>query len=107
MLRGDVFEFGGFRLDIRERRLSKGARRIPLEPKAHDLLAVLVRRAGQVTTKHELLALVWADAFVEESILAVHISNLRKALGDARAAPRYIETVARTGYRFVADVRSV
>jgi tetratricopeptide (TPR) repeat protein len=60
-----------------------------------------------VTTNHELLALVWPDAFVEESILAVHISNLRKALGDARAAPRYIETVARTGYRFVADVRPV
>lgn len=107
MSRSEVFEFGEFRLDARERRLSRGRATIPLAPKAHALLLTLVRRAGQLTTKHELLALVWPDAFVEESILAVHVSNLRKALGCAGGDRRYIETVPRSGYRFVAPVRLV
>jgi DNA-binding winged helix-turn-helix (wHTH) protein/tetratricopeptide (TPR) repeat protein len=100
-----VFKFGEFTLNVRERHLSKRGVTIPLEPKTHELLAVLVRRAGQLTTKHELLALVWPDAFVEQSILAVHVSNLRKSLGDK--THQYIETVPRLGYRFTAPVRPV
>jgi len=107
MNRGDVFKFGEFTLNVPERRLSKGAVGIPLEPTTCDLLTILVRRAGQLTTKHELLALVWPDAFVEEAIIAVHVSTLRKALGDTHRAHRYIETVPRSGYRFVAGVRTV
>ena len=107
MTRSDVFKFGEFTLNVPERRLSKGAAAIPLEPKTCDLLTVLVQRAGQLTTKHELLALIWPDAFVEEAILAVHVSTLRKSLGDTQAAHRYIETVPRSGYRFVAGVRAV
>lgn len=101
----DVYEFGEFVLDARERQLLKGPQILSLAPKALDLLVVLVRQAGHLVTKRELLELVWSDAHVEEGILAVHISALRKALGDSERKPQYIATVPRAGYRFLADVR--
>jgi DNA-binding winged helix-turn-helix (wHTH) protein/tetratricopeptide (TPR) repeat protein len=107
MSRDELFEFGEFRLDVRERRLSRGATTIPLAPKTFDLLVALVRRAGRLTTKHELLALVWSDSFVEEGILAVHVSSLRKALPDTDGGRRYIETVSGSGYRFIAPVTAI
>ncbi len=99
------YEFGEFTLDASERRLSKGGQAVPLEPKAHDVLVALLRRAGRLVTKRELLDLVWPESFVEEGILAVHISTLRKALGDGVRGRRHIETVARSGYRFIGVVR--
>ena len=96
--------FGGFTLDVAERRLTSRAGSIALAPKAHDLLVALVRNAGRLQTKHELLQLVWPESFVDEGILSVHVSSLRKALGDSNRASTYIETVPRTGYRFVAPV---
>ena len=98
------YAFGEFRLDAAERRLVRGGEAVHLAPKAHDLLVTLVQHAGHLLTKEALLAAVWPDAFVEEGILAVHISGLRKALGDANRQPAYIETVARSGYRFIAPV---
>jgi DNA-binding winged helix-turn-helix (wHTH) protein/cytochrome c-type biogenesis protein CcmH/NrfG len=96
------YEFGGFVLDVGERRVRAGERALQLAPKAFDLLVALVRRAGQLVTKAELLDTVWPDAHVEEGILAVHVSSLRKALGDRDH--ELIETVSRTGYRFAAPV---
>ena len=98
------YEFGEWALDVSERRLARRGEAIALPPKAHDLLVVLVRQAGRLVTKYELLDEVWAGSFVEEGILSVHVSALRKALGDTAQAPRYIETVARSGYRFIAAV---
>jgi DNA-binding winged helix-turn-helix (wHTH) protein/tetratricopeptide (TPR) repeat protein len=97
----EAYEFAGFVLDASERRLSKGDAIVPLAPKAHDLLVALVRNAGHLVTKQELLDRVWPDAAVEEGILAVHVSGLRKALGAERGC---IETVARSGYRFTEAV---
>jgi len=74
-----------------------------LAPKAYDLLVALVRRAGRLSSKSELLEAVWPDSFVEEGILTVHISALRKALGNGNGGWDYIETVARGGYRFAAN----
>jgi len=74
-------------------------------PKTYDVLLALVRSAGRLATKRELLDLVWPETFVEEGILAVHISTLRKTLGDDEGERRYIETVSRTGYRFDASHR--
>ena len=96
----EIYEFGEFALDVVERRLSKGDRVIPLEPKAHDLLVALVRRGGRLVTRPELLQEVWPDAHVEEGIVSVHVSSLRRALGDRGC----IETVSRAGYRFTAEV---
>jgi DNA-binding winged helix-turn-helix (wHTH) protein/tetratricopeptide (TPR) repeat protein len=97
----ELYAFSAFTLDVTERRLSHAGEAIPLAPKAFDLLVALVRRAGRLVTKAELLAQVWPDSFVEEGILSVHVSALRKALGDER---RRIETVPRAGYRFAGDV---
>jgi DNA-binding winged helix-turn-helix (wHTH) protein/tetratricopeptide (TPR) repeat protein len=100
----EVFEFGEFHFDPHERRLTREGQAVPLEPKAHDVLAALVRGAGLLITKQQLLDAVWPGAFVEEGILAVHISSLRRALGDRERERRFIETVSRSGYRFVGAV---
>ncbi|MBK5293568.1 MAG: winged helix-turn-helix domain-containing protein [Acidobacteriia bacterium] len=98
------YEFGEFTLDAAERRLYKGSQAVPLQPKAHDVLLALVRRAGRLVTKRELLELVWPESFVEEGILAVYISGLRKAFGKGEESRRFIETVPGSGYRFVGAV---
>jgi DNA-binding winged helix-turn-helix (wHTH) protein len=100
----EVFHFGGFTLEAAERRLTQEGKVIRLSPKAHDVLVLLLRQAGRLVTKDELLSQVWPDAIVEEGILTVHISALRKALGDDKRSSAYIETVSRSGYRFVASV---
>ena len=102
-MRPERYAFGPFLLDVAERRLARGAEPIHLAPKAHDLLVALVRHAGRLVTKQELLDGVWPDAFVEEGILTVHVSALRKVLGDGEGNG-YIETVPRAGYRFVGAV---
>jgi len=94
--------FGDLTVDVDERRVTHRGHDVRLSPKAHDLLVTLTRRAGRLVTKQELLDLVWPDAHVEEGILAVHVSALRKALGDDRGPSQYIQTVAKSGYRFIA-----
>ena len=103
----EVYEFGGFTLDVGERRLSNAEGAIALAPKAFDLLVALVRRPGHLIGKQELLDIVWPDACVEEGILAVHVSALRKALDDTSRPARCIETVSRSGYRFIAPLLAV
>jgi DNA-binding winged helix-turn-helix (wHTH) protein len=99
----EVFHFGEFTVEAAERRLTHGGNFIRLSPKAHDVLVVLLRHAGRLVTKDEFLSRVWPDACVEEGILTVHISALRKALGDDKRSSAYIETVSRSG-RFIAPV---
>src|SRR6188768_635542 len=100
----ETVRFGVFTLDMRERRLVSGTDLVHLWPKTFDVLATLVQQPGHLITKDELLARVWPESFVEEGILTVHVSALRKALGDNARPAAYIETVARSGYRFVATV---
>ena len=100
----EVYEFGEFVLDVAERRLSRSGTVVLLQPKTHDLLVALLRHAGRLVTRPELLDLVWPDAAVEEGILSVHVSALRKALPMPDGA-ECIETVQRAGYRFTATVR--
>ena len=105
MAGGERYEFGDFTLDVSERRLCRRGQPVALEPKAHDVLAALLRRAGRLVSKRDLLNLVWPDSFVEEGILAVHVSSLRKALGYGGGDKCYIETVPRSGYRFIEPVK--
>src|SRR5262245_1523225 len=100
----ELYEFGDFTLDVFERRLLRTGVPVHLPPKTHDVLVELVRDAGRLVTKEELLARVWPETFVEEGILTVHVSNVRRALNDSSSVPTYVETVARFGYRFVAPV---
>jgi DNA-binding winged helix-turn-helix (wHTH) protein/TolB-like protein/Flp pilus assembly protein TadD len=104
-----LYEFGPFRLDARKRRLSVDGEIVSLTPKAIETLLVLIERQGKLVEREELMNTVWADAFVEDSNLSVTISMLRKALGQGAEGEgsKYIETVPRLGYRFVADVREV
>jgi DNA-binding winged helix-turn-helix (wHTH) protein/Flp pilus assembly protein TadD len=103
----EQYEFGEFTLDVGERRLSRGGTPIHVGPKTYDVLVALVRKPGRLVTKRELLEQVWPGAFVEDGILTVHASSLRKLLGDVSGHPAYIETVPGAGYRFVANVTSV
>src|SRR3984957_4865501 len=102
-----LYEFGPFQLDPAERLLLCDGHGVPMTPKAFDLLVVLVERGGHLVEKDELLSAVWPGAFVEEGNLSVTVSFLRKALKDDRGLHKYIETVSKRGYRFVADVREV
>ena len=102
-----TYEFGPYRLDVGQRVLTRTGEAVSLTPKATEVLTLLVANAGQLVAKDELLKQVWPDTFVEESNLTQNIFLLRRVLGDERPAPRYIETVVRRGYRFVANVRVV
>lgn len=102
-----AYEFGPFRVDVDERVLRRGSEVIPLRPKVFDTLLVLVRHGDHVVPKEDLLKAVWPDSFVEEGSLTQNISSLRKVLEGAEDGRKYIETVPKRGYRFVAAVREV
>jgi DNA-binding winged helix-turn-helix (wHTH) protein/TolB-like protein/Flp pilus assembly protein TadD len=97
------YEFGPFSLDVAEHRLLRDGEPVALTPRDFETLVVLVRKGGHLVSKDELLKEVWPDSFVEEANLSVHISALRRALGEDPSAPQYIETVPKRGYRFVAS----
>ena len=99
------YEFGPFRLDPTEHTLLRGDQVVALTPKAFETLALLVQKSGHLVRKDELIESVWHDTVVEESNLNVIIHTLRKALGDDPRESKYIETVAKCGFRFVAEVR--
>jgi len=99
-----IYEFGPFRLNIDEGYLARNDCFVPLTPKAFDLLVALVRKNGSVVKKDELMKELWPDSFVEEGNLTQHVFALRRALGENHGEPQFIETVARRGYRFKAEV---
>lgn len=104
MTQSERHAFGAYVVDVGERRLTRSGRAVPLPPKVYDVLVALVRKPGQLVTKRALLDAVWPDEFVEEGILTVYVSALRKALDDSGEQPRVIETVRRSGYRFIAPL---
>jgi len=101
-----VFEFGRFTFMPARRLLLDGESRVRIGSRALELLAVLVERAGEVVTRHELMARAWPRSVVDEGNLKVQIAALRKTLGETSRGERYLATVVGQGYRFVAPVRS-
>src|SRR5579871_2318247 len=99
-----VYRFAGFTLEPAERRLSAAGKVIALTPKVFDTLVLLVERAGHVVSKDELMKLLWPRGYVDESNLTKHIWLIRRALGDGEHDSRFIETVPKAGYRFIAPV---
>src|SRR5262249_34334130 len=99
------YEFGDFRIDVTERELQRNGRTIPLTLKAFDVLLALVENRGHIIEKDRLLQEIWPDSFVEESNLTKHVSTLRQVLGDSRDEPKFIETISKRGYRFIASVK--
>lgn len=96
--------FGRFEADRAQYRVREGGRPLELTPKLLDLLFYFLDRPGRLLTKEELLDGVWPGANVTDNALAQAVSELRDALGDSASSPLFIRTVARRGYRFVADV---
>ncbi|HQX55495.1 MAG TPA: winged helix-turn-helix domain-containing protein [Pyrinomonadaceae bacterium] len=96
------FQFGEFTLDSSERILFRNGRPVALTPKAFSLLVTLLESRGHLVEKEHLMEAVWAGSFVEQGNLTFTINQLRKALGDNSQNPRFIETVPRRGYRFIA-----
>ena len=99
-----VYEFGNFRLDTKEKTLFRDNKPVPLRPKVFATLQVFVEHAGHLLEKDELMRKIWKDQFVEESNLSFNIKVLRRVLEDDAHEPRFIETVPRRGYRFIAAV---
>lgn len=104
---GHFYEFGPFRLDPAERLLLRQDTPVTLTPKVFDILLLLVRNGGRALEKEVFMREIWPDSFVEEGSLNRNISTLRRALGDGEGGQKYIETIPKRGYRFVADVREV
>jgi DNA-binding winged helix-turn-helix (wHTH) protein len=100
-----VFRFGTFQLDARSRQLTQNGYPAKLTAKTFDVLLYLVERSGQVVSRDEMLEKIWSDHIVEDGNLSVHISTLRKLLGDTQSRAGFIATVPGTGYSFVANVQ--
>lgn len=98
------YRFGEFTIDREQKVLVRNGSRLALAPKVFETLLILVDNCGRIVEKKELMQRLWPDTFVEESNLTFNIQQLRKALGDNARRPQYIETVARRGYRFIAEV---
>ncbi len=99
-----VYSFGPFRLDMARGVLTHGDVPVPLNSRAFELLATLVAHQGEIMSKDALLTAVWPGSVVEEGNLTVHMSALRRALGDTRDGQGHIVTIPGRGYRFVTPV---
>src|ERR1700748_454428 len=102
---GEIVTFGPFRLIPAERLLMKGDKSVNVGGRAFDLLCTLVRNAGRVMSKRDLINRVWPDVIVEETNLRVLMARLRKTIGDGVGEARYITNVPGRGYCFVAPVQ--
>src|SRR5579863_7454109 len=102
-----IYEFGRFRLDPDAHLLLSGDQIIALEPKAVEVLLILVEKRGDLVARQELMSAVWPDTFVEDSNLSSNISILRRQLGVTGDGGDYIQTIPKRGYRFAAAVKQV
>src|SRR5215468_6349505 len=96
--------FAPFRLDVVNQCLWRGETRVPLMPKPFAVLQYLVEHAGRLVTQNELLTAIWPETYVQPEVLRRYILEVRRALGDHAETPRFIETLPKRGYRFIAAV---
>ena len=101
------YRFGQYSLDAHERRLSRDGDSIRLEPKSFDVLHLLLENAGHLVSKQTIADTVWAGVAVTDNSLTQCIHQIRGVLDDRADAPRFIETVAGSGYRFIASVECI
>jgi cholera toxin transcriptional activator len=105
---GQIARFGVFELDLSSGELRKSGVRLRLQEQPFQVLALLLEHAGKVVTRDELRQKLWpSDTFVDfDHSLNTAINKVREALGDSASTPRYVETLARRGYRFIAPVQN-
>jgi Tol biopolymer transport system component/DNA-binding winged helix-turn-helix (wHTH) protein len=102
-----ILQFGVFEVDLAQGELRKHGRRIKLQERPFQLLAALLERPGQVVTREELVRRLWNDTLVDfDNGLNIAAKKIREALDDDAATPRYVETLPRRGYRFIAPVQA-
>jgi Tol biopolymer transport system component/DNA-binding winged helix-turn-helix (wHTH) protein len=104
---GRIYRFDEYSVLADERMVLRGNERIHLTPRVFHLLLILVENAGRLVSKETLLSEIWQDSFVEEGNLNSTVSRLRKILGETPDEKKYIETIPRVGYRFIANVELV
>src|SRR6185369_12533837 len=102
-----IYEFHDFRVDTGQFLLTRAGRVQPITPTVFRILLILLERAGEVVPKEDLIRYVWPDSYVEEGNLNRNVSTLRKALDEKPSDHRYIETIPKTGYRFVSAIRVI
>jgi DNA-binding winged helix-turn-helix (wHTH) protein len=107
MREAKIYTSGDVRVDLARMAATRAGVPIPLEPKAFDVLVHLIEHRDRVVTKDELLDAVWTGTFVTPNVLTRAIAQVRKGLGDESDNARFIETVAKRGYRFIAPVTVV
>src|SRR2546427_3301388 len=102
-----VIRFATFEVDLQAQELRKGGLRLKLSGQPFQVLAILLEQPGSVFTRDELQKRLWPDTFVDvDHNLNTAINKIREALGDSAENPRFVETLSRRGYRFVAPVNS-
>src|SRR6202165_2318397 len=100
-----LVRFGTFEVDLPAGELRKGGLRLKLTGQPFQVLAILLERPGEVVTREELQKRLWPDTFVDvDHNLNTAINKIREALGDSAESARYVETIPRRGYRFIAPV---
>ncbi len=104
-----IMRFGVFEVDLAARELRKNGARIRLQEQPFQVLTALLENAGQMVTREELREKIWpADTFVDfDHSLNTAVNKIRESLGDSASNPRFVETLARRGYRFLAPVENV
>lgn len=102
-----IYTFDGFEVDTINRQLRRGNKYLSLPAKSFDVLVALLENNGRLVSKDEIFSRVWHDQIVEESNLTVHISQIRKALGESKKNPLYIITIPGFGYRFDGEVSAL
>ena len=107
MLANPHYRFGDFIVDTDQKVLLREDKALPLTPKLFETLLILVENSGRIVQKEQFMQRLWPHTFVEEANLTSNIQQLRKSLGDNARQPRYIETVTKRGYRFIANVQRV
>ena len=103
-----IARFGVFEVDLGAGELRKNGAKLRLQGQPFQVLALLLERAGEIVTREELQQKLWtSDTFVDfDHSLNTAINKVREALGDSASSPRYVETLARRGYRFIAPVQN-
>ena len=104
--RPETYRFGEYTLEAGEHRLLRNSAEVTLRPKVFDTLLYLVTRHGHTVGKNELLDAVWPGTFVTEAVLTHCIAEIRQALQDDPHAPRYLKTIPKVGYAFIAEVHA-
>lgn len=102
-----VLAFDDVTIDAANFRLEKGGQQQKITPRAFEVLVYLVENAGRVVEKQELFEEIWQESFVSDNALTRVVKEIRQAIGDDAAAPRYIETVPKRGYRFISSVETI